>query len=275
MWVQSGVRRGGSWGSAQDWSIHSCTSSSPRSTVKMSTIRYVKGALFTYFSWIQNFKRIIEHIKFWRSVNSALFCPPYFISTPSVDREQCVSAEELVLSGAPWNSRLWAVRGGHACQPRPCLLQSEGQLLQLPQEQRSVSEREMWGERERRTWCVQSAGVRCLTRSVKLLILTYMRTWTNKTTCLRRNVNNFPNWETFNLSPTALFVFHWEYWFVFSQLHAPFPHLLQLWWCYYEIILLSAFVEISQILYILPLPPSFIFFYLDIMRQCGNNNASN
>lgn len=39
MWVQSEVRRGGSWGSAQDWLIRSCTLSNPRLTLKKSTIR--------------------------------------------------------------------------------------------------------------------------------------------------------------------------------------------------------------------------------------------
>lgn len=74
---------------------------------------------------------------------------PYLLSKPdcfpsivAVDREQRVSAEELVLSGASRNTRLWALPGGRAPQPGPRPLQPEGRLLQLPQEQRSVWERE-------------------------------------------------------------------------------------------------------------------------------------
>lgn len=74
---------------------------------------------------------------------------PYLLSKPdcfpsivAVDREQRVSAEELVLSGASRNTRLWALPGGRAPQPGPRPLQPEGGLLQLPQEQRSVWERE-------------------------------------------------------------------------------------------------------------------------------------
>lgn len=155
---------------------------------------------------------------------------PYLLSKPdcfpsivAVDREQRVSAEELVLSGASRNTRLWALPGGRAPQPGPCPLQPEGGLLQLPQEQRSVWERErhvlccfFFSQQEEHLWfchCRQQ----CLTGLI-------LRARTNKTRRSHRNVNNFPNCEKAHpLSCCSLFVFHWEYWFVFPPLHTPSP----------------------------------------------------
>lgn len=62
----------------------------------------------------------------------------------TVNREQHVPPEKLVLSGASWNSRLWTLPGGSPAEPGPRPLRPEGWLLQLPQEQRSVSGEKCW-----------------------------------------------------------------------------------------------------------------------------------
>lgn len=135
----------------------------------------------------------------------------------AVNREQRVPPEELVLSGASWNSRLWTLPGGPSTQPGPRPLRPEGRLLQLPQEQRSVP-----GETccmcvfcsAQTRWSPSKATSRC---AAPKLVRAHKHGDVHKQNAsLAEECQQFPpsSEMAHPLHQCSLFVFRSEYWFV-------------------------------------------------------------
>lgn len=164
----------------------------------------------------------VENMRYIRWETFPLISHDRFHSIFAVDREQRVSAEELVLSGASRNPRLRALHRGHTHQSGPCPLQPERRLLQLPQEQRSVS------QRRRAMLCMsfQSTGGTFTVLSLS----TAMSHWTDTEARTHAQTKHLAHTGISAISlsarelilcPAALFVFHREHRFVFFSTRHP------------------------------------------------------